>query len=230
MFNLKKLLSIFFPERCPFCNKVVEFNEVVCKDCKEKINLKITKNTLRTRDGKEFICVSPFLYAEPIRSAIHEYKFRGVKNFVNAFGVYSTYALKKNFDVSKIDIITSVPLHKIRKRERGFNQSELFAKKIGYLIGASYIEVLKKVKNNKIQHELKLDERVENVKDVYSIEEGLDIRGKIVVICDDILTTGSTMAECAKVVFDAGAKEVIGVTVAAVENKLKIIDKKYPQL
>lgn len=221
MFNFKKLLSIFFPMRCPFCNEVISSNEKVCKNCAKKIKPKTIKNVLTTRSGKNFICVSPFDYIEPIRSAIHEYKFHGAKGFAITFGKYIVDILTENFDLSKIDLITSVPLHKIRKRERGFNQSEIFAREVSELTGIKYVEALKKVKKNKIQHELNLSERTENVKNVYLLEGGVELRGKVVIICDDILTTGNTMAECANVIFEAGAKEVIGVTIANVAGKSK---------
>lgn len=226
MFDFKKILSIFFPQRCPFCNEVISSDAVVCEACEKKINLKAIKNTLTTRGGKNFICVAPFAYVEPIRSAIHEYKFHGVKSFAVPFGRYITDVLAENFDVTKIDLITSVPLHKARKRERGFNQSELFATEIARLTGIKYVEVLKKVKKNRIQHELNLAERSENVKNVYAAVDGVDLQGKTVIICDDILTTGNTMAECANVLFSAGANRIIGATIASVESKMKIIDKK----
>lgn len=226
MFDFKKILSVFFPPRCPFCNEVISSEEVVCEACKKKINLKTIKNTLTTRNGERFICVAPFAYVEPIRSAIHKYKFHGVKSFAVPFGRYITDILEESFDVTKIDLITSVPLHKTRKRERGFNQSELFAREISRLTGIEYAEVLKKVKKNKIQHELNLAERTENVKDVYAVVDEVDLQGKAVIICDDILTTGNTMAECANVLFVAGAKQIIGATIANVENRMKIIDKK----
>lgn len=226
MFSFKKVLSIFFPMRCPFCREIISSDEVVCNTCEAKINLKSIKNTLTTRDGKSFICVAPFAYVEPVRTAIHEFKFNGVKSFAVPFGKYITDILSSNFDVAKVDFITSVPLHRTRRKERGFNQSELFAREISRLTGARYVEALNKVKKNKIQHELNFAERTENVKGVYAVADGVDLQEKTVIICDDILTTGNTMAECAHILFEAGAKQIIGATIANVENRMKIIDKK----
>lgn len=226
MFNFKKILSVFFPPRCPFCKEIISTDEVVCECCEKKINPKTIKNTLTTRGGQNFVCVAPFAYVEPIRSAIHEYKFYGAKSFAVPFGRYITDVLVESFDVAQIDLITSVPLYKTRERDRGFNQSELFAQEIGHLTGIKYLKVLKKVKNNKIQHELNLSERTQNVKNVYAAANEADLRGKTVIICDDILTTGNTMAECANVLFLAGARQIIGATIANVESRTKIIDKK----
>ena len=220
MFNFKRILSLFFPSRCPFCNEIISVDEVVCEICRKDINFKSHKSVVQTRQRREFISVSPFLYEEPIRAAIHNYKFNGVKSFCASFGFYITEALKENIDISKIDCITSVPLHLSRKRERGFNQSETFAREISKLTGVPYVELLKKVKKNKIQHELSLAERTENVKGVYDVVDEALIAGKTVLLCDDILTTGNTMGECANMLFNAGAKEVIGATIARVRDKI----------
>lgn len=220
MVNFKKILSIFFPPRCPFCNEIISSDEVICKSCKEKIKCKNFKDVITTRTGKTFISISPFSYEEPIRTAIHKFKFRGMKHYSILFGKYLTDILKENYDINKIDYITSVPLHRVRKRERGFNQSEVFGREISRLTGIKYIEVLEKSKKNKVQHELNLSERTENVKDVYKVIDSEILKDKTVIICDDILTSGNTMAECAKVIFEAGAKNVIGATIANVESQL----------
>lgn len=224
--NFRKILSVFFPARCPFCKGIISADEVVCQNCEKKINRKSIKSTLTTRTGRTFECVAPFAYVEPIRGAIHDYKFNGAKNFAVPFGKYVADVLAESVDIAKVDLITSVPLHKARKRERGFNQAEIFAKEVSRLTGVRYAETLKKVKRNKTQHELSQQERIENVKDVYAITDSAAVTGKVIVICDDILTTGNTMAECADVILKSGAKTVIGATIANVENRPKIIDKK----
>lgn len=224
--NFRKILSVFFPARCPFCKGIISADEVVCQNCEKKINQKSIKITLKTRAGRKFECVAPFAYVEPIRGAIHDYKFNGAKNFAVPFGKYVADVLAESVDIAKVDLITSVPLHKARKRERGFNQAEIFAKEVSRLTDVRYAETLKKVKRNKTQHELSQQERIENVKDVYAITDSAAVTGKVIVICDDILTTGNTMAECADVILKSGAKTVIGATIANVENRPKIIDKK----
>ena len=219
MFNFKRILSLFFPVRCPFCNDVILAEETICEKCRKKINFEMGKNFVQTRQGCEFISVSPFYYEEPIRSAIHKYKFKGMKSFCTPFGFYITQALKESVNMSKIDGVTSVPLHISRKKERGFNQSESFAREISKLTGIPYIEALKKVKKNKVQHELSLSERIENVKGVYEVIDKALVAGKTLLLCDDILTTGNTMGECAYMLFNAGAKEVIGATIARVKDR-----------
>ena len=83
----------------------------------------------------------------------------------------------------------------------------------------NYLMKLKKVKKNKVQPELSLSERIENVKGVYEVIDKALVAGKTLLLCDDILTTGNTMGECANMLFNAGAKEVIGATIARVKDR-----------
>lgn len=111
-------------------------------------------------------------------------------------------------------------MHRTREKERGFNQSGECAREISRLTGIKYKELLRKIKKNKIQHELSLSERAENVIGVYELIDKELVRGKTVIICDDILTSGNTLAECANLIYEAGAAKVIGTTIANVQGKL----------
>lgn len=125
-----------------------------------------------------------------------------MKKYVELFGKY--------------DIIGAVPIHKKRMLERGYNQSELIAKEIAKNIqGIEYKKLLKKTKNNQTQSELKKEERLENVKNVYEIQNKQIIQDKKIILFDDIYTTGSTVNECSKVLKENGAKEVLVLTLAS---------------
>lgn len=220
MIDFKKILSIFFPAKCPFCNEIIPYNRTICISCEEKINYKNFIDTIVTRSGYKFVSISPFSYEEPIRTAIHKFKFKGVKSYALPFGTYITNVLKENIDLKTVDYIASVPLHRTREKERGFNQSGECAREISRLTGIKYKELLRKIKKNKIQHELSLSERAENVIGVYELIDKELVRGKTVIICDDILTSGNTLAECANLIYEAGAAKVIGATIANVQGKL----------
>lgn len=215
-FNFKNLIYLFYPKRCPFCNKIIDKNLCICTSCDESIKreLKIKKIMIEELN-KEVICVSPFSYNEPIKTAICDYKFKGILDYSDLFSKEVSKVVSDYF--KDIDIITAVPLYKIRKRERGFNQSEILASKIGKIIGVPYIELLVKFKNNKVQHSLPKLEREENVKNVYKAVNEDKIKGKNILLCDDIVTTGSTLKECAKTLFLAGASRVYCATTAKAE-------------
>ena len=114
------------------------------------------------------------------------------------------------------DIIGAVPINKERQKERGYNQSTLIAKDLArYIPNLIYKEILKKTINNKRQSELKKEERLKNVKNVYEIQNSEIIQDKKVILFDDIYTTGSTVNECSRVLKENGAKEILILTLAS---------------
>ncbi len=113
------------------------------------------------------------------------------------------------------DFLVPVPLHPARKRERGFNQSRLLARDLGRLRGMTLLEgCLVKVGNVPPQAGLHAVEREKNVKNAYAVRREREIRGKTLVLVDDVTTTGATLRECARVLKEAGAKEVRAITLA----------------
>ena len=102
-----------------------------------------------------------------------------------------------------------------RKLERGYNQSEILAKEISKYFTSKFItNVLYKFKKSKVQSTLKLDERRKNVLGTYLIKNSDKIKGKTILLVDDIYTTGATASECAKMLKTNGARKVIVVTIA----------------
>ena len=116
------------------------------------------------------------------------------------------------------EVVVSVPISKERLKERGYNQSELIAKKTAECLGIPYANCMIKTKHNSEQHRLHLKDRKENVKGVYELEENKHITNKKVLLVDDIVTTGYTLAECASVLMEHGAKEVLCGAVACRPN------------
>lgn len=116
----------------------------------------------------------------------------------------------------KIDVITFVPISSKRKKERGFNQAEEIAKEISKIVGIETIELLEKVKDNKTQAGLSQKERLENLKGTFAIKAGLEdkIKGKNILIIDDVFTTGATLNECSIVLKTAKPKRVRTLTFA----------------
>jgi len=154
---------------------------------------------------------------------IHKIKFDGRYHII---GELIEKALEK-IDLKLPDdtIITYVPMWKKKERRRGFNQSELIARKLGQLLGFAEQSLLEKVRDNRSQVGLGPRERLENVKDVFQTNfQFFPLRGisrretifnfKNALLVDDVYTTGATMKECAKVLRKAGVKNVYGFTLA----------------
>ncbi len=135
--------------------------------------------------------------------------------------MYKTFAklILKNEKICRIiksyDIICSVPIHRKRKNDRGYNQSELIAKEVAKNIKEiKYVKLLKKIVNNKRQSMLKREERKQNVKNVYEIQNKQIIEDKKIILFDDIYTTGNTVDECSKILKENKAKEILVLTLA----------------
>lgn len=108
-----------------------------------------------------------------------------------------------------------VPLHRVRRRERGFNQSRLLARDLGRLREMKVLDgALVKVRNAPAQAGLRAAERERNAVGAYAVRRPDKVRGKVIVLVDDVTTTGATLRECARVLVEAGAKEVRAITLA----------------
>src|SRR5262249_21837498 len=112
------------------------------------------------------------------------------------------------------DLVVPVPLHPARKRERGFNQAELLARELSRSRGLSLGKALDRIRYTTTQTQFDRNERMENLKDAFRLRHGCNVQGLRMLLVDDVLTTGSTLSECASVLKRAGAHAVHAVTVA----------------
>ena len=193
MFNA---LNIFFPQKCPICGKI---GTVLCEECENLINkyqlLEKGMNSYNNKKVKVNILYG-FKYEGIIRKLLIDYKFNDSSYLAETFvKIMSKNEKICNF-LKNYDIIIPVPLHKNRKRERGYNQTELIAKKLKDI--KIETKVLIKNKNIKPQSKKDLKNRIKDVKGVYSLQNLGKIKDKKVLLFDDIYTTGSTINECIK--------------------------------
>lgn len=115
------------------------------------------------------------------------------------------------------DCIIPVPLHLSRKRERGYNQSKILAEEISKTVSVPVTKkVLIRKKKTKDQTHLSPEERERNVRGAFVVRANSVLQGKKVILVDDVMTTGATLKECARVIKEAGAREVVGVTLVVV--------------
>lgn len=210
---INKILGVFFPRTCGFCNKKIN-ERYTCRKCLNIIEYYHEMVVITTTVG-EMYCdkiFSALNYEGILKNKMLSYKFHDAKYLGVCFAELLVKLIKKHN--LKADIIVAVPISKERLRERGYNQSEVIAKKVSELIGIKYQKnILLKIANNLRQSELSLYERKENVKNVYSIKNIENVKDKKVILIDDIFTTGATLNECAKVLKQSGALEVIALTV-----------------
>ena len=187
---------------CPKCMR--KLNEI--KQCKKHIYLK------RSFTDEMYI----FKYEDIVRSCFIKYKF-GEQNYrYKAFANFMIKDKKICGFLKKYDIIIPVPISKTRKRQRGYNQSELIIKECTKLDKDIKVctNILYKIKNTKPQSSLNKEQRKINIQGAYIIKNNEIINNKKILLFDDIYTTGSTLEECAKVLRQAGAYEVSVLTFA----------------
>ena len=151
-----------------------------------------------------------------IGKIIHSFKYDYIEELLPVFVRLMEKYFKNNQIVfSHIDWIVSVPLHSRRLAERGFNQSALIASEASKLLNKKYMNNLfVRVRYTKIQARLKREDRVKSIKDAFALEKEFDIKGKNILLIDDVFTTGGTLQECAKLLKQSGAKNVIGLSIA----------------
>ena len=112
--------------------------------------------------------------------------------------------------------VTYVPMHRVQKRERGYNQAELLAKELSLQLQIPCVKMLEKKKETKMQHKLTSAERKKNLKGAFAVKVPDDV--KSVLLCDDIITTGTTMQICMNELCKGGIEKIMGITVASTEK------------
>ena len=202
------IMDLLFPPKCAFCWKVLDGEgHVCCTKC--AANLPYTTGG-GWQTGEYFdLCVAPLYFDGAVRNSIHRYKFSGAQGYAGAYGKLLAGCVSEH--LPEFDIITWAPLSRERLRRRGYDQAFLLASAAASELGrAKPVETLKKTADTKAQSELGgKRERGLNVTGAYEAADTQIIRGKCVLIIDDVVTTGATLDECARVLREAGAGRVI---------------------
>ena len=191
------VLHLLFPPKCVLCKKVLEKEETdLCHNCRvDAPEYPHGKRKIQFLDS--FTAV--WYYEGNIRRSLLRYKFYGAKEYPEGF-----------------DILTWIPVSRLRKLRRGYDQCQLLADAVGQELGICPVCVLKKVRNNRQQSRIQgYAQRRANVLGVYQVPDAQLVQGKRILLLDDILTTGATAGEAARVLLTAGASEVHCAAMAA---------------
>lgn len=206
------ILELIYPTKCIFCHKITGDNQVkICPEC--ETNIEYTDRENEQKFPELEWCRSPLYYTGKSRDSLRRYKFGGNK----FYGPEYAKLILKNIDLNSnsCDIISWVPISKKRYRSRRYDQSQIIAQSLSCSLSLKCIPVLEKKKNNKAQSSLSgRTNRKLNVMGVYAAKNIGDIKGKRILLVDDIVTTGATLSECAVTLKAAGALSVCAVTVA----------------
>lgn len=226
------LTELFAPNvRCLNCGAEVFDKIGFCNDCRKTLPYNNGKTCLHCGvaiDGEEDYCgncgeeknyfdrvYSAFSYDGGIRKAILSMKFGNCGSYARILSRYLAFIADKHN--LQFDVVTFVPMSATAKRKRGYNQSELLARGFCDIINADekFVSALCKVKDTTPQEKLGKMERKQNLVGCFAVANGVDLKGKHVLLVDDVKTTGATANECAKVLKRKGAASVVVVTVAS---------------
>jgi ComF family protein len=207
------ILEWLFPKKCVLCRKLLEKDELdLCHSCRvEAPAYPDGKRKIQFLDS--FVAV--WYYEENVRSSLLRYKFSNVRGYASAYGRLLAMKIQQQHPEG-IDVLTWVPVSRWRKFRRGYDQVELLAQAVGRELEITPVPLLKKIRNNRQQSRIPGEaERRANVLGAYRVLDEESVRDKRILLLDDILTTGATAGECARILLTAGAKEVHCAAVAA---------------
>jgi ComF family protein len=233
---LRGLLDILFPPLCHVCKCFIPDAGPIhlCRACSEKISpvcspmCTVCGVPFRTEQGIDHVCSSctvtsrPFVSARaavlfdgPAQKLIHRLKYGNKVHLSRPLGLMTARYLSSFAAECGAELIVPVPLHPRRLRQRGFNQALLLADFLtkGWHIPTSRNN-LRRIRWTEPQIHLSGDDRVKNVRDAFAVKDPVLFEGKRLLLVDDVYTTGSTVAECAKVLKRSGAGKIHVATVA----------------
>lgn len=227
------ILNKLFPPKCIFCNEILDGGDFcVCPKCAEEIPYNTMKCRIcgsaidavygdrlckRCRKVKRPFVKGfvPLLYDGEVSRAVKRFKFYGRRAYAKTFAVFIFLELRSSEYIP--DIVTFVPIHFIRHGARGYNQSQLIARELAGILKVPCLNAMKKTRYTLPLSRVKFSKRAELVKGAFEIRKNIDIKGKRVLLTDDILTTGTTVSECARVLRKAGCAEISVAAIATVK-------------
>jgi ComF family protein len=212
-----RMLHLLFPPKCVLCGKLLQRNETdLCGDC--RIDAPECPAVRKKRPFVESM-LAVWYYEGNVRKSLLRYKFYGKRQYAGVYGrLLAMKLLREREDT--FDLITWVPISRWRRLRRGYDRVELLAKAVGQELGMTPVRCLHKNRHNPPQSGVIGEaQRRANVLGVYDPVEPEAFRGKRILLLDDIITTGATVGECARVLLTAGAKEVHCAAIAAVKEQ-----------
>ncbi len=212
------LLTLLFPPKCLLCSKVLEKGEeILCDDCYYEIDpFPPAKIKLPFIDGWAAV----WYYEDKVRDSLLRYKFHGQRGYAKDYGKLLADKILQEFPEG-FDLLTWVPISPLRKLRRGFDQSKLLADAVGKNLGLKPTRLVRKIRHNKPQSGITGPaHRRANVLGAYKLCD-TDVSGKRILLLDDIITTGATLGECARMLLTAGAKEIYCGAVACARHDSK---------
>lgn len=232
---LGAIINLLYPAICRVCSKKINrLNQNICNGCINKIKERLPPFCIKC--GKQLnghpeltaeCCdcknENPYFdrawsacyYEGVLKELIHDFKYKKITALSTDFTTLITDFMKKYNIARNCHLVIPVPMHPRRLFKREINHSDILAKNIAKELNIRYSNrILKKIKDTPVQSTLKRHERIKNLSSSFSFKNSSLVRGKNILIVDDLFTTGSTVNECARVLKDAGAESIEVITLA----------------
>ena len=207
------MFRLIFPPKCTLCQRLLSRQETdFCHHCREH-----TEKFKKSKSHIPFVAhwTALWYYKENVRGSIQRFKFGYRRRYGDVYGRLMAMNLSGSL-AEDADILSWVPVSRLRKLKRGYDQSELLCRAIGKELDLPTTGVLKKIRHTPPQSGLRdAAQRRANVMGAYKVVDPKSVAGKRILLIDDVVTTGATASECARMLLIAGAKEVYLAAVAA---------------
>jgi competence protein ComFC len=212
-------LDFIYPPQCPICQKRLERYKPICCVCLASV----MKQCLITHHSRENFhhledtfylqdVVTFWSYTEIVEKLIHLVKYESRQKLGRIIGGIASQCLERELPLLMADLVVPVPLHRYRQRERGFNQSKIYASQISERTGIQMLDRgIRRHRNTRTQTLLSVSERQNNVRNAFHVTNPELLMDQTILLVDDVITSGATINNCAKACMEAGAKSVIGV-------------------
>ncbi len=226
LFFWKDFLDLIFPRNCPLCKQALfDFEPCLCTVCqgtlpRANFHLRPFTNELTSKlQGlmrvHRVMAFLRFTKKGKSQALLHLLKYKNKPESGEELGrLYGQTLLQQGF-AGLWDVLVAVPLHPLKKARRGYNQSECFARGLSQSLGIPVQELLERRKFTETQTNKSRLERLNNVEQVFVMQEGVHASGLRILLVDDILTTGATLCSAAQALLEGGAKHVDLATIAA---------------
>ncbi|TSA29256.1 MAG: ComF family protein [Ignavibacteriales bacterium] len=221
---LTDISDFFLPRFCPSCKyKLTSTEVVVCNSClskikhadSERIEIEFTRKFKNEKIIKGFTSLFVFEKDKELQDIIHDLKYNGKFSIGIFLGKLLAAAVNDKIQEWKIDLIVPIPLHHLKRAERGYNQSDFIAKGMKkILLVPVKSRLIKRVRFTETQTTMNLVERKENMKDAFALRRNKLLLNKNVLLIDDVITTGATTSECGRILLECGAANVYAASVA----------------
>jgi len=225
--KLTPVFDFFLPRLCEHCgDKLTATESILCDNCFAQLKTASEELIIHEYERKfsydKIIdgFYSAFIFTEdsPFQSLIHSLKYNGRFRIGVFIGETAAGLLKEKIRNWNADLLLPVPLFHLKKAERGYNQSFYIAKGFSKVLNIPVKNnLIKRARYTETQTKLNLEERKENMANAFAIKNAKEIKGKKIILIDDVITTGSTVTECGKILKSHGAQKVYAVSTAIAE-------------